>query len=321
MTGRTCSSTTHIIQNIISQHFVIGLLQIRILRNSIEVIILPAILFALGRTALLEQVTQRVVAVGIRKRIVGVDFQLAGAAGEPVQGIVGICRAALEVFRSIAVPLELRQCVALGVVGVLILDLGRLVVELEGISVYRLEEVALRVIGILLDPAIGIGQLDRAVGIIVDIGVGAFLRVNDTGEVIHRIIEVGDLAAVRIGNAGLIADSVIGVGNRITLVVGHLLEAAKEVQLEGVGASPVIHLHQFADLVILVGDFLCPIVIDFLHQIKGGVGIPGHIAVRVGLGDQIAVAVVDINGAVAKRVHLHRGGDGDFYALLELTVT
>ena len=57
------------------------------------------------------------------------------------------------------------------------------------------------------------------------------------------------------------------------------------------------------------------------HQIKGGVGIPGHIAVRVGLGDQIAVAVVDINGAVAKRVHLHRGGDGDFYALLELTVT
>ena len=27
--------------------------------------------------------------------------------------------------------------------------------------------------------------------------------------------------------------------------------------------------------------------------------IPGHITVRVGLGDQIAVAVVDINGTVA----------------------
>ena len=82
-------------------------------------------------------------------------------------------------------------------------------------------------------------------------------------------------------------------------MVGHLLEAAQQVQLEGVGASPVIHLHQFADLVILVGDFLCPIVIDFLHQIKGGVGIPCHIAVRISLGDQIAVAVVDINGTVA----------------------
>ena len=77
----------------------------------VEVIILPAILFALGRTALLQQVAQRVIAVGIGKRIVGVDFQFAGAAGEPVQGIVGICCAALEIFRGIAVPLELRQLV------------------------------------------------------------------------------------------------------------------------------------------------------------------------------------------------------------------
>ena len=76
-------------------------------------------------------------------------------------------------------------------------------------------------------------------------------------------------------------------------MVGHLLEAAQQVQLEGVGASPVIHLHQFADLVILVGDLLCPIVIDFLHQIKGGVGILRHIAVRVGLGAQIAVAAIN----------------------------
>ena len=65
----------------------------------VEVITLPAILFALGRTALLEQVAQRVIAVGIGKRIVGVDFQFAGAASEPVKCIVGICCAALEVFR------------------------------------------------------------------------------------------------------------------------------------------------------------------------------------------------------------------------------
>ena len=85
-------------------------------------------------------------------------------------------------------------------------------------------------------------------------------------------------------------------------MVGHLLEAAKEVQLEGVGASPVIHLHQFADLVILVGDFLCPIVIDFLHQIKGSVGILGHIAIRVGLGDHVSIPIVDIDGVVTQGI-------------------
>ena len=59
---------------------------------------------------------------------------------------------------------------------------------------------------------------------------------------------------------------------------------------------------------IVVGSYalLCPIVIDFLRQIKGGVGILRHITVRVGLGDQITVAVVYINGTVAKRVDLLR---------------
>ena len=71
----------------------------------------------------------------IGEGIVGIDLQLAGAAGEPVQRIIGVGRAALEVFRSVAVPLELRQHIAPGVVG------------------------------ILLDPAVGIGQLDGTVGI------------------------------------------------------------------------------------------------------------------------------------------------------------
>ena len=133
----------------------------------VEVVVLVGILFALGGTALLQQVAQRIVGVGIGEGIVGIDLQPAGAAGEPVQRIIGKGCAALEIFRSVAVPLELRQHIALGVVGVLILDLGRFVVELEGIGVHRLEEIALRVIGILLDPAVGIGQLDRAVGSIV----------------------------------------------------------------------------------------------------------------------------------------------------------
>ena len=77
----------------------------------VEVVVLVGILFALGGTALLQQVAQRIVGVGIGEGIVGIDLQLAGAAGELVKGIVGICRAALEVFRSIAVPLELRQLV------------------------------------------------------------------------------------------------------------------------------------------------------------------------------------------------------------------
>ena len=69
----------------------------------------------------------------------------------------------------------------------------------------------------------------------------------------------------------------------------------------------ILYIYTMPHLIV-VGSYapLCPIVIDFLHQIKGGVGIPGHITVRVGLGDQIAVAVVDINGTVAKRVDLLR---------------
>ena len=50
----------------------------------VEVGVLVCILFALGGTALLQQVTQRIVGVGISEGIVGIDLQLAGAAGEPV---------------------------------------------------------------------------------------------------------------------------------------------------------------------------------------------------------------------------------------------
>ena len=82
---------------------------IAVAHHLVEVVVLVGILFALGGTALLQQVAQRIVGVGIGEGIVGIDLQLAGAAGEPVQRIIGVGRAALEVFRSVAVPLELRQ--------------------------------------------------------------------------------------------------------------------------------------------------------------------------------------------------------------------
>lgn len=63
----------------------------------VEVVVLVGILFALGGTALLQQVAQRVIAVAISKGIVGIDLQFAGAAGEPVQRIIGKGRAALEI--------------------------------------------------------------------------------------------------------------------------------------------------------------------------------------------------------------------------------
>ena len=50
----------------------------------VEVIVLVGILFALGWTALLQQVAQRIVGVAISEGIVGIDLQPAGAAGEPV---------------------------------------------------------------------------------------------------------------------------------------------------------------------------------------------------------------------------------------------
>ena len=50
----------------------------------VEVIVLVGILFALGWTALLQQVAQRIVGVAISEGIVGIDLQPAGAAGESV---------------------------------------------------------------------------------------------------------------------------------------------------------------------------------------------------------------------------------------------
>ena len=75
----------------------------------VEVVVLVGILFALSGTALLQQVAQRIVGVAISEGIVGIDLQPAGAAGEPVQRIIGKGCAALEIFRGVAVPLELRQ--------------------------------------------------------------------------------------------------------------------------------------------------------------------------------------------------------------------
>ena len=86
-------------------------------------------------------------------------------------------------------------------------------------------------------------------------------------------------------------------------MVRHLLEAAKEVPVKGIGFGPVIHLHQFANLVVLIGSLFCPIVVDFLHQIKGSVGILGHIAIRVGLGDHVSIPIVDIDGAVTQGIN------------------
>ena len=56
----------------------------------------------------------------------------------------------------------------------------------------------------------------------------------------------------------------------------------------------ILYIYTMPHLIV-VGSYapLCPIVIDFLRQIKGGVGILRHIAVRIGLGDQIAVAAIN----------------------------
>ena len=77
----------------------------------VEVVVLVAILLACGRADLLEKIAQRVVGVGIGERIKGIDLQPAGASGEAVERIIGVGCAAFEVFRGVAVPLELRQLV------------------------------------------------------------------------------------------------------------------------------------------------------------------------------------------------------------------
>lgn len=89
-------------------------------------------------------------------------------------------------------------------------------------------------------------------------------------------------------------------------MAGLLLELTEQAELEGVRAGPIIHLHLLADLIVLERVCFCPILIDFSHRIKGNGGKVCNIAVCIGLGDQIAVTIVDIGGAVAKPVGLAR---------------
>ena len=97
---------------------------------------------------------------------------------------------AFLVFHRIAVPLELMGHVTLSIVGILKLDRWRLVVELEGVDIYRLNQIPLGIVGVLLHPAIGVVQLHRPVGIVIGIGISALVRVDHTGQIVDRIVEI-----------------------------------------------------------------------------------------------------------------------------------
>ena len=122
----------------------------------VEVVVLVGILFALSWTALLQQVAQRIVGVAISEGIVGIDLQLAGAADEPVQRVIGVEGLVLGLADAVA-PHILIGYVAVGIIRIsMLLGLGGL---FAGMGVLDLQDAAHLVVGIILHPAVGIPHL------------------------------------------------------------------------------------------------------------------------------------------------------------------
>ena len=122
----------------------------------VEVVVLVGIPFTLGRTALLEQIAQRIVGVAISEGIVGIDLQLAGAADEPVQRVIGVEGLVLGLADAVA-PHILIGYVAVGIIRIsMLLGLGGL---FAGMGVLDLQDAAHLVVGIILHPAVGIPHL------------------------------------------------------------------------------------------------------------------------------------------------------------------
>jgi len=70
------------------------------------------------------------------------------------------------------------------------------------------------------------------------------------------------------------------------------------------GAQIVGHGDQIAGGIVAIGNFLSIIIVNGSHQIKGVIGVLGGVAVMIGFGHQVSVAVVGEDGDVAQSVHL-----------------
>ena len=123
----------------------------------------------------------------------------------------------------------------------------------------------------------------------------------------HQVIIIGGGGAVRILDGRLVAHTVIGVLHSVALVVRGSSQLVQQVHLESGFAQPVFHGDQIAGGVVPITDFLGIIIVDRCYQIKAVVGIFCGIPICIGLGFQVAVAVIGVGGDIAQSIHLLGG--------------
>lgn len=258
--------------------------------------------------ALVGQVAQGVILVVP----VGVAVELLGR-GDPVQLVIGVGDVGGGLAGAVA-PHILVGHVAADVVGKGVLLL--LHVLAAGVGVLNGKELADGVVVVVLLPAVGVVHVGDPAHTVIGVGGGAAILLHHLGEVVDQIVLLGGGGAVGVGHAGLVAHAVVGIGNVLAQAVGGGGDAVEQVDLVGGGAAPVLHLHQVAGLVVGVVHLLTTIVIDMAHQVKGIEGVLGDHAVGVGGLDQIAVAVVLMDGDMAQSVH-HLGLEAPAIVLVQ----
>ena len=80
----------------------------------------------------------------------------------------------------------------------------------------------------------------------------------------------------------------------VALVVRGSSQLVQQVHLESGFAQSLFHSDQIAGGIVPIIDFLGIIIVDGCYQIKAVIGTFRGIPVRVGLGFQVAVAVIGI---------------------------
>ena len=137
-----------------------------------------------------------------------------------------------------------------------------------------------------------------AVGIILEQG-DATVKILHLDDLVLGIVPVIHLAAVRVALAGLVTHGVPAILHGAALMIGDGGNTIQQVHGDGGGSVPVIHLDQVASAVIQVVGHLTISIPNLADQVDGAVIVFGHITVFISLGNQVAIAVIDEDLAVA----------------------
>mgnify|MGYP006071641117 CR=1 FL=1 len=260
----------------------------------------PAIVAAAGDLVeIIELVINRLIALAgfvgqVAQRIIGVATVIVAIVfvdrHDAVQRVIGIRYPLLWPRRCIAPHILIDHVAA---VVILIHMLLLLHVLAAGGGILDLQQLAGGIVVIILHPAMGIFHPGQAAHAVIGVCGGAAIMLGNRLELPQQVIGLGGSSAVRVGNASLVTRGIVGILYRLTLGISGLGNPVEQVHFKGSGTRPVGHLHQIANLIVLISYLLGIIIVDGCHHIKAIVAIGSHVAIRISLGLEVAIAAVN----------------------------